>query len=243
MFLLALAPAYAQSDLTLFNKANDEYTKANYEKAIELYESIFKKDMEAGELYFNLGNAYYKTNQIGMAILNYERAKKLLPNDEDIETNLALANLKTEDKIESTTSLSFTAFFNNIANLASEKAWSLFCIVSFSFSLLLYTLYLISNQIILQKSFFYAASSVLLFSIITFFITQFKYNKIKHSNEAIIISPVTTITAAPASKSTKLFMLHEGTKAIITEEENSFLQLRLSNGNVGWVAKKDIRRI
>jgi len=228
---------------SVFENANLQYSKGNYEKAIELYESILKNNIEAGALYFNLGNAYYKTNRIGLAVLNYEKAKKLLPDDEDIETNLRLSNLKTEDKIDGSPNLFIVDWINSVTGLMSEKSWSVICILIVCISLLFFIFYFLSVNLLAKKTFFYTALCSAIIAISFFFFAQHKYSQIKNSNEAIIISPVTTINSSPAEKSTKLFILHEGAKFTITDEDNEWVEIKLANGNVGWAPKKDIQKI
>ncbi len=227
----------------IFDSANSNYSKGNYEKAIELYESILNKDVEASELYFNLGNAYYKTNRIGLAILHYEKAKKISPNDDDIENNLKLANLKTEDKIDASPRLFLSDWINEITNLTTERNWSITCIGMICLSLLLFSLYFLSVNGHYKKVFFYSASFFLFICIASFFIAKNSYVNFNKSKYAIIIVPTTTINSSPALKSTQLFILHEGTKVTITNEEDDWFEIKLANGNVGWIYKNDIGKI
>lgn len=244
VFFITSSSSYANPNYsTVFIQANESYAKNEYGKAIELYESILSQGIEAPELYFNLGNAYLKNKQLGLAILNYEKAKKCLPNDEDIETNLALANLKTEDKIEPVSDFSLRSLLHKLINIASEKTWSLLGITTLTFALFLYALYLTSASVQKQKLFFYLASFVLLFSLLNLLIAQQTYSHLTNSKEAIIITPVTTIKSAPTPNGTKLFLLHEGTKATVVKENDSYIEIKLSNGNVGWVQKKDVKLI
>lgn len=234
---------YSQNSNELFNNANQQYAKGDYEKAIELYQNILNTNVESSELYFNLGNAYYKTNKIGLAILNYEKAKKLSPADEDIETNLTLANLKTEDKIDALPRLFIYDWIDSITNAASEKGWSLLCIGALAVSLIWFVFYLLSTSTNFKKIFFYSGFMFILITICFYFFAQHKYHQTVSSGYAIITSATTTINSSPALKSTKLFILHEGTKVAITGEENNWVEIKLTNGNVGWVDKKDVERI
>lgn len=244
IFCLKAMTIFSQNDNnTLFENANQQYSKGNYDKAIELYKSILNNNVESSEVYFNLGNAYYKTNKIGWAILNYEKAKKLSPQDEDIETNLALANLKTEDKIDALPQLFIYNWLDNITDSMSEKSWSVLCIVVVIVSLVLFVIYFLSVTINTKKVFFYLASFSMVIAICLFFFAQHSYHQIKNSVQAIIVSPTTTINGSPTEKSTKLFILHEGTKVSVTDEDNAWVEIKLANGNVGWVLKKDIQRI
>jgi len=247
LFLICfiIPKSYSQNNtaINLFDSANYQYSKGNYEKAIQLYESVLNTNIEAAALYFNLGNAYYKNNQIGLAILYYEKAKKISSNDEDIEHNLMLANLKTEDKVNQLPELFLTNWINNIANLLSEKSWSIICIIMLCASLVMFAFYFSTNVVIFKKIFFYIALILFIKAIVSFFLAQHQYSKLKKNNSAIIINPSSNINSSPSEKSTKLFILHEGTKVDITDEDNDWMEIKLSNGNVGWVKKADLGRI
>lgn len=233
----------ANENTAIFDTANALYSRGNYEKAIEQYENLVHKDLISFELYFNLGNAYYKTDNIGLAILNYERAKKLKSSEEDLIANLKLANQKTEDKIDAAPQLFLTEWKNGIVHIFSEKGWSVLCILLFSFSLLLFGLFILSYNNSLKKLGFWGGSLLFIFSIITFFVAQQKYELTINSSEAIITSPTTTVSGAPNEKGTKLFILHEGTKVNITAEEGDWTEIKIANGNVGWIKTDYLQKI
>jgi tetratricopeptide (TPR) repeat protein len=225
------------------DSANSEYAKGNYENAIGLYESIINKGEVAPELYFNLGNAYYKTNKIGYAILYYERAKKLDPNDGDIATNLKLANQRTEDKIEAAPILFLTEWLDTLVQLMTEKGWSTVCILSFIMALVLLGLYILTTNSILKKIGFFGGILLIFTGIFLFFIAKHKYNLSKYGGEAIITSVSVTANSSPNEKGTKLFVLHEGTKVSITQEDESWTEIKIANGDVGWVKSKSLTAI
>ncbi|MGQ0829663.1 MAG: tetratricopeptide repeat protein [Bacteroidota bacterium] len=222
------------------DSANTAYSKGDYSKAITLYESILSKNVEAPEIYFNLGNAYYKSNTLGLAILNYERAKKLDPQDEDITVNLKLANQKIEDKIEVAPQLFLTEWKNGLVDLMDEKSWSIFCIIVVALSLILLGIYFSSHIINLKRLGFFGGATLFILSIFLFFIARHSYKLSTNSSDGIIISPSVTVVGSPNEKGTKLFILHEGTKVNITQEEESWMEIKIANGNVGWVKKQDI---
>ena len=233
----------ANENKVILDSANAAYSKGDYFKAIKLYDSVLNNSTVAPEIYFNLGNAYYKTNNIGYAILNYERAKKLAPDDEDIIVNLKLANQKTEDKIEAAPQLFLTTWKNGIVDLMSEKIWSELCIVLIVFSLILFAVYIFSANRSVKQIGFFGGSILILTSIIIFFIAQHKYELTKNSESAIITVPTVTVTGSPNEKGTKLFILHEGTKVNITEDEGDWTEIKIVNGNVGWVPSKSLSAI
>lgn len=230
------------SENTTLDSANAEYAKGNYENAVKLYESIIDKGLEAPELYFNLGNAYYRSNNIAYAILNYERAKKLDPDNEDILVNLKLANQKTEDKIDVAPQLFLTEWKDAIVKIMTERAWSIFCIVCITIAFILFSIYVSMQDRMVKQIGFWGGSVLFVVSILLFFIAKDAYNQTKYSRDAIITSATVTATGSPNENGTKLFILHEGTKVSIIQQEDSWTEIRIANGNVGWVNSKSLKQ-
>jgi tetratricopeptide (TPR) repeat protein len=241
IFTLLLSVANANN--IVLDSANAAYAKGNYVKSAELYKSIIDKGEEAPEIYFNLGNAYYKTNNIDSAILNYERAIKLDPGNEDFIANLKLANQKIEDKIDVAPQLFLTQWKNGVVDLMGEKGWSELCIVFIALSLLLFALYISTRNRGLKQVGFFGGTVLIILSIITFFVAQNKYDLTKNGSEAIITAGAATVTGSPSEKSTKLFILHEGTKVVVTQEDNDWVEIQIANGNVGWIKKSQLQKI
>ena len=243
LFIMLFSLATAGSNNVTFDSANAAYAKGNYDKAIKLYTSVIDKDLESSELYFNLGNAYYKTNNIGLAILNYERAKKLSPNDEDILTNLKLANQKTEDKIESAPQLFLTEWKNGLIDIMSERGWSWFCIFLLCLSLIFISFFILSGNQRAKKFGFFSGGLTFIMTIAIFFIAQQKYEHTIKNDTAIVTSASVTVTGSPDEKGTKLFILHEGTKVLVTEENGEWTEVKIANGNVGWIKSSQLKNI
>ena len=226
-----------------FDSANVAYSKKNYDKAIRLYELITAANQQSAELYFNLGNAYYQNGDIAAAILNYERAKRLDPGDEDIQVNLKLANQKTEDKIEPAPEMFLTELQNKLVQLMNEQAWAILCIVSLVIGLFLLGVFIAAKTNAWKKAGFYAGVAFIGFTLITFFIARVSYSASRRHQEAIITTAAVTVLGSPSESSTKLFILHKGSKVQITEENNEWIEVKIANGNVGWIKKELVERI
>ena len=127
--ILFTATVFAQSDL--LQKANDHYTKNEFKQAIDGYNQILMTNMESPEVYFNLGNSYYKTGQYSLSILNYERAKLLAPDDEDISFNLQVANQKVVDSIQELPGIFIVRWWNSLINSQTTDSWAIMSIISF----------------------------------------------------------------------------------------------------------------
>lgn len=243
LFTFLYSFADANTNNLLLDSANSAYSKGDYSRASKLYENIISNGQEAPEVYFNLGNAYYKTNNIAFAILNYERALKLEPDNEDFSFNLKLANQKTEDKIDAAPQLFLSQWKNGLVDLMTEKAWSQLCILLICISLILFAIYITMQKRGLKQFGFFGGTTLVILSIITFFIAEYKYSITKNNSEAIITSPSITVTGSPNEKGTKLFILHEGTKVNVTQEDVSWAEIKIANGNTGWIKRSELQKI
>ncbi|HET6227468.1 MAG TPA: tetratricopeptide repeat protein [Bacteroidia bacterium] len=226
-----------------FTKANDAYAKKEYSKAIELYESIVSENQQAAPLFFNLGNAYFQTGDFAHAILNYERAKKLNPDDEATLINLKFANQKTEDKIEVAPELFLIVLQKKVITLLNEKSWSLLCIFCLIMGLVLFGVFIASSHFLLKKAGFYLGTVFLILFIVTFFIAKSSYNASRSHDEAIVMAGSVTVLGSPSESSTKLFILHKGSKVVIKDENDGWMEVKIANGNVGWIKNSQVEKI
>ncbi|MES2140435.1 MAG: tetratricopeptide repeat protein [Bacteroidota bacterium] len=243
LFAILYSFVNASTNSLLLDSANSAYSKGDYSKASKLYENILSNGQEAPEVYFNLGNAYYKTNNIAFAILNYERALKLEPDNEDFNFNLKLANQKTEDKIDAAPQLFLNQWKNGLVDLMTEKGWSQLCILLICISLILFAIYITMQKRGLKQVGFFGGTTLVILSIITFFIAQHKYSITKNNTQAIITSASITVTGSPNEKGTKLFILHAGTKVNVTQEDVSWAEIKIANGNTGWIKTSELQKI
>ncbi len=218
----------------LFEEGNRHYQDEKFEEAITSYQSIVDKGQESAEVYFNIGNSYFKMGDIAHAILYYEKAKMLDPRDEDIKNNLEMANLKTVDKVEAKPELPFSEWWTDILNTNLIDEWANKSIYLAYIGLFLMILFLFAKGILKKVSFF--TSLIALFiSIVFFFLGMQQKNIRSDSKHAIIFSGSVTVRSAPEDDGTKLFVIHEGTKVEILDVEGEWSEISLMNGNEGWV--------
>jgi len=241
--LFICLPILANNSFLQVDSAKIAYKKGNFKKAISIYESILSNNVESAGIYYNLGNAYFKNNDIGMAILYYEKAKKLNAEDEDLVTNLKIANQRIEDKIDPAPELFLKQWKKSIFDLMNEKQWSVFLIALFAFALFLISLYLISSNKKLKQLGFFGGALFLILSVCIYFIASKKHDEAINSNEAIIVTPSSNVNSSPSEKGTKLFILHEGTKVKIMEENDNYTEIKIANDNVGWIKSAALRKI
>ena len=225
------------------NNADTEYQKGNYQQAIRDYEEILKNG-ESAEIYFNLGNAYYRTDNITKAVLNYERARLLSPGDDDINFNLQFARSKTIDKITPQSEMFFVTWYKSLVNFTSVDNWAKTGILSIVMALLLVLLYLFGPQLMLRKiGFFGGLAFFVIFLLSNLFAFQQK-QALDNRTGAIIMAPSVNIKKTPAKNSADQFVLHEGTRVdIIDKGMTDWRCIRVGDGREGWIETKAIEEI
>ncbi len=223
--------------------ADSAYLRNDYIAAIEIYEALLQQG-ESAEVYYNLGNSYYKAGDIARSILNYERAQLLQPGNPDIRANLEIARAKTVDKVMPVPELFFVAWTKSLINLFSADTWGKVGIVGFFLLLISLSLFFFGKQILLRKIGF---ASMLFFLVWVVFANTFAYRqkrKLQERTDAIILTPSVTVRSTPSESGTSLFILHEGRKVEIKDDTmREWKEIRLEDGKVGWVPASSIEMI
>ena len=235
--------SYIASPLEDYQTANQLYADSKYEEAITKYEQLIAEKNINSAVYYNLGNAYYKSNNITAAILNYERALKLEPDNEDALFNLAMANKRTIDKIERLPELFIGNTWKKLVTSKTIESWSYYAVGLIFLALAFFVIYLFMNSLMIKKTSFYAGLVFLSLSLFTFLMAAQHNTITKKIGEAIIFSPTVTIKSEPNETSEKLFTLHEGTKVTLLEENNYWSKIKLPNGNIGWLKSSALENI
>ena len=225
------------------SEADSAYVRGQYQQAIADYEALLKQGGSA-ELYYNLGNAYYRTENVTKAVLNYERALLLSPGDRDIRFNLQIARSKTIDKIVPESEMFFITWYHALVNLMSVDAWARVALISLALVIVLLLVYLFASRIWLRKvGFFCGLVLLVLFVLSNIFAWQQKQNLLFRKG-AIIMEPSVTVKSTPAKNGTDLFILHEGTKVSITDSSmRGWLEIRIADGKEGWVERNKLEEI
>lgn len=223
--------------------ADSAYIRNDFTTAIQIYEMILRTG-ESADIYYNLGNSYYKIGDIAKAILNYERALILKPANKDIRSNLEIARAKTVDKVTDVPELFFITWLKSITNSMGIQSWA---IIAISFLLLFIVsiyFFFFSTKIVARKTFFILALFFLVFCVIANISAAFQRKVRLNRMNAIIISPSVTIRSTPNDNGTSLFILHEGRKVFIKDDSmKDWKEIQLEDGNVGWVKKNDLEVI
>jgi tetratricopeptide (TPR) repeat protein len=242
LFIASIAPQHmhAQSAVDLYKSANTLYKASQFEEAAAGYEKITAQGYRTAEVYYNLGNCYYKLQKNGKAILNYERALKLSPDDEDIITNLKLAQLKTVDRVQPVPQLAIVTKWNHLLNSQSSKGWGVLALVFIWLSLLFFVAYIFIKR---SGVIMFFAITVLLLSVVSVGLGVKQSNTEEDSGTAILMVSNVAVKSAPDENGNNIFTIHEGIKLYLCDEVGGWTKVRLADGKVGWVEKNLFEKI
>lgn len=239
-FFILLIFSNTQNIDNLFEESNDLYTNGDYQNAVQGYLEIVKSGFESAELYFNIGNSFYKLNNIPESNYYYEKAKSISPNDDDILTNLSFAQNLRIDKIETLPVTDIQNLKLSILDLLSEKGWSFMLISLIWMMCFAFTFYILSNDSKFKRSFFSISLIFLILSSFTLFI-NFEKKKNSEIKYAIIYDKEIEVWSEPNNISELKFLLHEGTKVKQIDVIEDWLNIQLENGTIGWIQSSSLR--
>ncbi|MBK6833179.1 MAG: tetratricopeptide repeat protein [Bacteroidetes bacterium] len=236
--LLSCSASLFADNTALLSSAKKSYDKAEYENAINDYKKIVASGEVSSELYYNLGNAYYKNNEIGKAIYHYQLAHKLNPSDEDVKHNLTIANKRTVDQIEIKENYFAKNIESGILHIFSTTGWAWFGIVSLFLGMLFFVLFRISTR--MRKLHFWLGSFSVLMCVISFVLGSFALAEITSHKNAIVLEKEVSALSMPVAESKEQFKLHEGAKVAVLESNTDWTSIQLDNGNEGWIETKNL---
>tara|TARA_Y100001958_G_C21040596_1_gene410347 strand:+ start:96 stop:833 length:738 start_codon:yes stop_codon:yes gene_type:complete len=227
---------------SIFEQSNAFYTDGKYQMAIDGYKDILNSGFESAELYYNLGNAFYKLNNIPESNFFYEKARSISPTDEDILINLSYAQNLRIDKIEKLPITQTQNFKINILNLLSEKGWSVLLIILAWIACVSFVLYLSVNNSG-NKRIFFTQFIILMIGLIV--VSTINYEKKNLNNEkfAIIYDKEIEVWSEPNKISELKFLLHEGTKVKQVDTIQDWVNIQLENGTLGWIQSSSIKTL
>ena len=225
----------AQNADAVFSNANTLYKEGKYNEAIKLYEEIANQDKVSSELYYNLGNAYYKLNKVAPSIYYYEKALQLNPLNEDAQNNLIFAKRLTLDRIEELPKSVFQKFNENYLQKLTYNGWAIVAVIFSFLAGILFLLFYFAIEPSKKRLYFVTSMLSFLLLIITLSITFTQYNDAQKNIHAIIFSEEVTVKNAPTPNSEEVFTLHEGTKVKVLDSVDDWKKIRLTDGKIGWM--------
>ena len=228
---------------SLYLDANNLYQTGNYEQALERYNAIILSGKESADLYYNMGNAAYRSNSIGHAILYYEKALKLEPAHEDALNNLDFVSKYRQDTFEEVPELFLRTWVKGFVKLFPEQTWSILALIFFIIILAGILIYLFSRYMIMKKAAFISALVSLVLFVLSVSSAISGHRDIVNPDAGIILVPSVVVRSSPSSSGTELFILHEGTKIKVNEEVSGWQNVRVIDGREGWIKKGDFETI
>ncbi|MGM9786269.1 MAG: BatD family protein [Candidatus Cryptobacteroides sp.] len=249
VMLLILIPAgssaqqrdYADS---LWNAGNSAYSEGLWDEAVKAYSQIESIGLESASLYCNLGDAYFKSGNIPMAVLWYERALKLDPSYSDARYNLNLVNESVQDRIDPVPEFILKSWAKDVCWILDSDSWTVCFIVFFALFLAMLLLFLLAPSVAGRRTGFFTGIVMLLLAVSSISFALWQKHDYMRSDEAVVMRPVTSAKSAPGSGSAKdLFILHEGTKVKILDQVGSWNNIQLADGRQGWIPSDDIEAI
>ncbi|MCD8318622.1 MAG: tetratricopeptide repeat protein [Paraprevotella sp.] len=237
--ILCLLPLHAQTKA----EADSAYAEKKYDEAISLYTSLLRKGMNA-DIYYNLGNSYYKTDRMAEAILNYERAALLDPGNSDIRFNLELARSKTIDQITPASEMFFVTWSKDVVNLLGADGWAHVGVIAFVCACVLALLFFMGNKVAWKKIGLLGAFVMLIVVVFANIFAWRQHEELNVRTGAVVMSSSVSVKSTPNESGTDLFVLHEGTRVeVIDDSMKDWKEIQLADGKVGWMPTKAMERI
>lgn len=243
LLLLFSVGISAQTADELFAKANNFYKDGKYEQAIDVYKRIIDKGEVSSELYYNIGNTYYKLNKVAPTIYNYEKALQLNPTNQDAHNNLVFAKRLTLDRIEALPKSVFQRFNESVLQKFSYNSWAKIAVLFSALGSLLFLLFYFTSISSKKRLFFTASISCFLLFVFSLFVAYHQFSNSKSSVEAIIFAEEVSVQNEPTNNSDEAFVIHEGTKVNILDTVDDWKKVKLIDGKIGWMLAKDLKEI
>ncbi|MCM5662085.1 tetratricopeptide repeat protein [Galbibacter mesophilus] len=242
VFTLFTCLAFGQNE-ALFEKGNSFYNNGKYQEAIESYLQIAENGEHSAALYYNLGNSYYKLNQIAPSIYYYEKALLLDPDDQDVLNNLQFAKNMTIDAIDVMPQTGIDKLFENFIGRLSYNSWAILAIVGMILFVILFLLYYFAAFSTKKRIYFGLSVLLLIISVASFGFAYQQYDLEQGKRPAIIFSKETSIMSEPNMGSNEVFKLHEGTKVNVLEVLGEWNKIKLADGKIGWLPSSELKEI
>lgn len=234
-FATAVLNAAVPVESEKFSQGVEEYSAGRYKEALQLWLDLYNTGYTSASLDYNIGNAYFKLQDIPDAILFFERAYLLKPTDENINYNLEIARSRTIDRFKEIPELFFIKWFDFISLSLSGNTWSIISLASFILCLVALSTYVYSSGFRVKVTGFWVAVILVVISISAISFSWQNRALVADSHKAIISVPQVSGKSSPDNSGTDLFVLHEGTKVTVGEEVGNWYEIVLSDGNKGWV--------
>ena len=227
----------------LMQQANSLYKEGQYQNAVDLYNEILDSGYESEAVFFNLGNAYFRLDNLGYAIVNYEKALKLAPDDEDINYNLLIANARTVDKIKELPKLFIVEWWEVLVTSLSINNWLVITVFFYYILLLTIAGYFLIRKFRLQRFLAYWGIANIIIVILLSGLLFARINREASTDYGVLLESTITVKQSPNEKSSDVFVIHEGIKFAIEDRLDNWAKIKLADGKVGWLPENTFAKI
>lgn len=234
---------YAAEPSVQLASANKAYQQNDFTGAIQQYEALLKQGYRSAALYYNLGNSYYRTRDLGKAILNYERALLLDPHDADIKHNLQFVQSQLPDEIDPLPAFFLSKWWNALSGLLSAQTWSVLALILLWIGITGLSLWLLGTKRVYKKIGFVAGIIVLAISLFAFTLANSRTDIIQNSGRAVVLQKEIVLRSAPDTQSKEVFVLHAGSTVKLLDKIGDWHKVRLGDGVQGWLPDQSLERI
>ncbi len=241
IFVLLLSLTITAQKKSIFEQATTAYNEGEYEKAISFYTTILDDGQHSAALYYNLGNSYYKLNDIPNSIYFYEKALLLTPHDLEIQNNLGYAQQMTLDAIDIIPETGLSKIYKKITKTLSFDQWAYTAIVFIILFVLLYIVFYYVQYSSKKRWAFIGSLFCLFFALVAVAFAFVQFNDFNNYRPAIIFANEIEIQAEPNTTSDSVFVLHAGTKVNILEELDDWKKIKISDGKTGWISSENLK--
>jgi tetratricopeptide (TPR) repeat protein len=240
IFLFITQVFFAQNG---FETGNALYQKGKYEQAIKAYESVLATKQHAPELYFNLGNCYYKLNKVAPSIYNYEKALVLNPNDAEAKNNLKFAQKLTIDEVKEVPKVGFEKLLRDFTAIYHYNTWAWIAVGFSLLFLVFFVSYYFSQTAVFKRIFFFGMFVLISFLLISVSAALFEKSHFENERPAIVFAEMAAVKSEPQKSATAIFTLHEGTKVYVQQVLSNWKKIQLTDGTEGWMEASAIKEV
>lgn len=237
------AKAVSGSNTVLWAKGNEAYSVGDFKGALTYYSELENSGLASAPLYYNMGNAYYKTGGIGKAILYYERALKLNPSYSDAKVNLGFVRMQIADKIDSVPEFILVTWVRQLRDSLPSDGWGLLALLFLAAALVFLLVFRFSHRRGIKRLYFISACVLFFLTVVSYIFAMNLSMRADNSGEAIVTGLVGNVKSAPNTTGNSIFVLHEGTKVKILEEAPGWNRIEIQDGRQGWMRSGDIEVI
>ncbi len=243
IMLLMLPVASAQTPEVRFSEANDLYTSGDFSGAAALYRKLYEEGLRSDYLFYNAGNAYFKSGDVASAILFFERARLISPADEDINYNLQIARSRVSDRFEEIPPLFFVRWFDFVSLLTTTNRWAIIAITLFILSLTTGIFFLTKSRANGRILTFWLSVAALILTLISLSLAMRNNSLVNRNSKAVVMCSILTGKSAPGEGGSELFVIHSGTTVTVEESLGEYSEIRLPDGTKGWIKADCIEKI